>query len=313
MTRLVRWSAPKALAPSGAVVTLGNFDGVHRAHRHMLDTVLRHARAESLCASVVTFEPTPREFFQGDEAPPRLMTLVEKHRALRQLGVDLHVSVRFDQRVADLSPRSFTAALLRDSLRARHVVIGDDFRYGRQRAGDVAALRAFGQEAGFGVTQIDAVTHAGVRVSSTAIRQALRVGDFATAEALLGRAYSMSGRVVHGQKLGRTLGFATANIRPRRRVLPIQGVLAVRVSDGHELCEHPAVASLGTRPTVNGRGHLLEVHLFDFQGNLYGRRLTVRFVRKLRDEVRFASLDEMTDQMHRDAHDARRALAEEAD
>lgn len=309
MTRLIRWSGAVPTGLARSAVTLGNFDGVHRAHQAMIRQVVDAAPGR---ACVVTFEPTPREFFTPDRAPARLMTLTEKHAALRALGVDVHVSVRFDARIAGLSPASFAQGLLCDTLGARLVVAGHDFRFGRDRAGDVDDLRALGRSMGFDVTQIDAVRLGDVVVSSTAVRAALADADFSTAEALLGRPYTMCGRVVRGQQLGRTLGFATANIRPKRLKLPFDGVLAVTVSDGEDLLEHPAVASLGTRPTVNGRGHLLEVHLFDFQGNLYGRRLTVRFVKKLRDEARFESLDVMTRQMHRDASDARDALADDA-
>ncbi|MEM6640841.1 MAG: bifunctional riboflavin kinase/FAD synthetase [Pseudomonadota bacterium] len=311
MTRLVRWSAPLNLGPARSVVTLGNFDGVHLAHQEMIRRVKARA-APSMRACVVTFEPTPREFFGQSSAPARLMTLTEKHAALRALGVDMHVSVRFDAQVAELTPRAFVERLLHDTLRAQHIVAGHDFRFGHRRSGDVAALRVFGQEMDFAVEQVDAVMLDGAIVASTGVRAALADGRFDHAERLLGRPYVMTGRVVRGQQLGRTLGYPTANIRPRRRRLPLEGVFAVTASDGASLLEHPAVASLGTRPTVNGRGHLLEVHLFDFQGNLYGRRLTVRFVRKIRDEVRFDSLNDLTAQMHRDAREAREALADDA-
>ncbi len=311
MTRLIRWSAPRPVTPVPTAVTLGNFDGVHIAHQAMIAQVVAQAKTtDSAC--VVSFEPTPREFFSPDDAPARLMTLTEKHLALRSLGVDQHVSVRFDARVAALSPEAFVRELLCDSLRVRHVVAGHDFRFGRGRSGTVDDLRELGLRFGFTVSQIDAVCLGDQVVSSTAVRNALALGHFDRAEGLLGRPYTMIGRVVRGQQLGRTLGFPTANIRPGRARLPCDGVLAVTVSDGDRLHEHPAVASLGTRPTVNGLGHLLEVHLFDFQGNLYGRRLTVRFVQKLRDEERFDSLDAMTVQMHRDADAARQALTEDA-
>ncbi|MFK7886845.1 MAG: riboflavin kinase, partial [Gammaproteobacteria bacterium] len=190
------------------------------------------------------------------------------------------------------------------------IVTGYDFRYGRAREGDVERLREDGRRAGYEVEQISAQRDGELVISSTAVREALAAGDLDAAHRLLGKRYSMSGRVVRGQQLGRTLGFATANLRPGRRVLPLEGVFAVQVCDGATLRRHPAVASLGTRPTVNGQGHLLEVHLFDFQGNLYGRRLRVSFVKKLRDEARFASLEAMTEQMHRDASEARAALTE---
>ncbi|MEO1576930.1 MAG: riboflavin biosynthesis protein RibF, partial [Pseudomonadota bacterium] len=218
MTRLIRWAGPVPTGLTGSAVTLGNFDGVHRAHRAMIRQVVDAAPGR---ACVVTFEPTPREFFSPDRAPARLMTLTEKHAALHALGVDVHVSVRFDARVARLAPETFAQALLCDTLSARRVVAGHDFRFGRDRAGDVNDLRVFGRTMGFEVAQMDAVRLGDVVVSSTAVRAALADGDFTTAEALLGRPYTMCGRVVRGQQLGRTLGFATANIRPKRRKLPL--------------------------------------------------------------------------------------------
>jgi riboflavin kinase/FMN adenylyltransferase len=251
----------------------------------------------------------PREFFAGDKAPARLMTLGERHMAFVRRGLDGHVCARFDAALAGTTPEAFIDALLVRALGARSVVVGHDFRFGRERSGNVATLRAAGARCGFEVREVEAQYHAGVRISSTAVRRALAASDFAAAAALLGRPFAMCGRVVHGERLGRTLGFATANLRPRRRVLPLHGIFAVTVSDDGALVRHPAVASLGTRPTVGGRGHLLEVHLFDFQGNLYGRRLRVEFVAKLRDEAHFGSVTEMTAQMHRDAQAARTALA----
>jgi riboflavin kinase/FMN adenylyltransferase len=307
-TRLHRWRPGGALALGATAVTLGNFDGVHRAHRHMLERVARVAAERDLGSCVVTFEPTPREFFAPARAPARLMTLTEKHLAFAELGIDHHVSVCFDQRVAGMSAERFSQQLLSKALGARHVVAGYDFRYGRNREGDVERLRADGAGLEFEVEQIAARREGDLIISSTAVRDALARGDLDAAARLLGARYSMSGRVVGGQQLGRTLGYPTANLRPGRRILPLEGVFAVSVCDGGSLRHHPAVASLGTRPTVNGRGHLLEVHLFDFQGNLYGRRLRVSFVKKLRDEAKFSSLEAMTEQMHRDAREARAAL-----
>lgn len=307
-TRLHRWRPGDTLAIDATAVTLGNFDGVHRAHQHMLKRVLEVAAQRDLASCVVTFEPTPREFFDPATAPARLMTLTEKHAAFVHLGIDHHLSVRFDRRVASMSAEQFSQQLLADTVGARHVVTGYDFRFGRRREGDVDRLRSDGSKLGFEVEQIAAQREGDLVISSTAVRDALASGDLDAAARLLGARYSMSGRVVRGQQLGRTLGYPTANLRPGRRVLPLEGVFAVEVCDGASLRQHPAVASLGTRPTVNGRGHLLEVHLFDFQGNLYGRRLRVSFVRKLRDEARFSSLEAMTEQMHRDASEARGAL-----
>lgn len=307
-TQLWRWRSQDAPRSAGSVVTIGNFDGVHRGHQFMLDKVRELAAQRELDSVVMTFEPTPREFFNAAQAPARLMTLIERHAAISARHLSGHLCVRFNRDVAAMTPADFVTTLLVRDLGAKVIVVGHDFRFGVRRSGNIDTLREMGLEHGFEVVEIAARYHDGVRISSTAVRSALADGDFALARALLGRHYAMCGRVVRGERLGRTLGFATANIRPRRTVLPLQGVFAVSVSDQIELTGHPGVASLGTRPTVGGTGHLLEVHLFDFQGNLYGRRLRVEFIAKLRDEVHFDSLGAMTEQMHRDAQDARAAL-----
>ncbi len=306
-----RWRGGARPVSTGSVVTLGNFDGVHRAHRYMLEQVVERARARQLDAVVVTFEPSPREFFQGDKAPARLMRWSDKHLAFRDLGIDRHISVQFDQRMASMQAQDFARTLLTQTLNVRQVVAGHDFHFGHARGGSLETLRELGQQHGYTVDEVAARYRGDVRISSTAVREALAASDFGLAQALLGRPYAMSGRVVRGQQLGRTLGFPTANLRPGRRVLPLEGVFAVTVTDRGELIDYPAIASLGTRPTVAGQGHLLEVHLFDFTGNLYGRRLRVDFVAKLRDEARFSSLEAMTEQMHRDAAQARTILGAE--
>jgi riboflavin kinase/FMN adenylyltransferase len=218
------------------------------------------------------------------------------------------VTLRFDEHVRAMTPQSFVDELIVGSLGARHVVVGDDFRYGREACGTIDSLRAAGREHGFGVEQMDPFILDGVRVSSTAVRERLERADYAGAARLLGRPYRMTGRVAHGTELGRTLGFPTANLRLMRRKSPTWGVLAVRVY-GIEAGALAGVASLGTRPTVNGNEPLLEVHLFDFSGDLYGRLIEVEFVAKLRDEVKFESLDAMMVQMKVDAAEARDVLA----
>lgn len=308
VTLLHRWRGGTRPVSDGSVVTLGNFDGVHRAHQHLLKSVVERAQAQMLDAVVVTFEPSPREFFQGADAPARLMRWTDKHVAFRDLGVDRHISVQFDQRMASMAAEDFARSLLTRTLGARQVIAGHDFHFGHARGGNLDTLRELGAKDGYTVDEIAARYHGEQRISSTAVREALATADFETAQALLGRPYAMSGRVVRGEQLGRTLGFPTANLRPGRRVLPLEGVFAVRVSDRDALIDYPAIASLGTRPTVAGQGHLLEVHLFDFTGNLYGRRLRVDFVAKLRDEAKFSSLEAMTEQMHRDAAQARAIL-----
>ena len=301
---LVRGLANLRDVHHGSVVTIGNYDGVHRGHQHMLATVTARARELGLPATVVTFEPTPREYFEGDAAPARLMRLREKLEALPLYGVERVVVLRFDRHMQAMGADEFVERLLVCGLGARHVVVGHDFHYARRREGNIDTLRAAGARHGYAVEEVGRFLVDGERVSSSLVRDALGRGDLARAGLLLGRAYRMAGRVRRGQQLGRRLGYPTANLALHRKVVPLWGVFAVRVS-GAGLVDHPAVASLGTRPTIDGTEPLLEVHVFDHDGDLYGRYLDVDFVRRLRDERRFESLDALVEQMHRDAAEAR--------
>jgi riboflavin kinase/FMN adenylyltransferase len=273
----------------------------------MLATVRRRALEHGLPATVVTFEPTPREFFEGDTAPSRLMRLREKIQALALYGIDRVVVLRFDRRMQGMSAAEFVDRLLVEGLGARHIVVGHDFHFARRREGTIATLREAGARHGFEVEAVGEFLVDGERVSSSLVREALGRGELARAGALLGRPYRMAGRVRRGQQLGRKLGYPTANLALHRKVVPLWGIFAVRVS-GAGLEDHPAVVSLGTRPTINGTDPLLEVHVFDFDGDLYGRYLDVDFVQRLRDERRFESLDALVAQMHRDAAQARAVL-----
>jgi riboflavin kinase/FMN adenylyltransferase len=256
---------------------------------------------------VLAFEPSSKEFIDPAGAPPRLTRWREKFLALQAHGVDRLVTLRFDERTRAMSPQEFVDELIVRGLGTKHMVVGDDFRYGSNAAGTIATLRAAGAACGFAVEQLPAFIFDDVRVSSTEVRLRLERGDFAGAARLLGRPYRMLGRVVHGNHLGRTLGFPTANLRIMRRKPPVWGVLAVQVY-GIASRPLPGVASLGTRPTVNGVDPLLEVHVFDYAGDLYARTLEVEFVAKLRDEVKFDSLDALMAQMNRDAAEARARL-----
>jgi len=268
------------------------------------------ARATELrsAATVLVFEPSSKEFIDPEGAPPRLTRWREKFLALAAQGVDRLVTLRFDDYIRAMTPECFVDELIVAALGTRHIVVGNDFRYGCNAGGTIDSLRAAGDARGFGVEQIAPFVFDGVRVSSTAIRERLAESDFAGAKRLLGRPYRMLGRVIHGRELGRTLGFPTANLRLMRRKSPVQGVMAVRVF-GIEPKALTAVASLGTRPTVDGTDMLLEVHVFDFAGELYGREIEVEFVAKLRDEVKFNSLDALTEQMKVDAARARDLLS----
>jgi len=296
----------------GAAVAIGNFDGVHLGHQALVRAVCERAAASGAWPVVLTFDPHPREFFDPAGAPPRLMRVVEKCMALAALGIERLVIVRFDARLQQQSAAEFIRRMLIESLGVRHVIVGEGFRFGCRRDGSVTTLREAGAAHGFEVLTVPSVELDGARVSSTRVREALAAGDLKTAERLLGRRFVLGGRVITGARLGRQLGFATANMRLHRPKLPLSGVFAVQVhgADGPEF--HDGVASLGTRPTVHGVEPLLEAHLFDYAGDLYGRRLSVEFVAKLRDEQRFPSLAALTEQMHRDAARAREILAARA-
>jgi riboflavin kinase/FMN adenylyltransferase len=291
----------------GCVLTVGNYDGVHLGHQQMIG-VLRLRAAELRCAAtVLVFEPSSKEFIDPEGAPPRLTPWREKVLALAAHGVDRLVTLRFDEHIRAMTPQNFVDSLIVGSLGTRHMVVGDDFRYGSNAAGTIDSLREASHAKGFMVEQIAPFVFDSVRVSSTAVRERLCQGNYAGAARLLGRPYRMGGRVVRGKKLGRTLGFPTANLRLERRKPPLWGVAAVRVYR-IESRPLPGVASLGTRPTVNGIEPLLEVHVFDFDDDLYGRGIEVEFVAKLRDEVKFDSLDAMIAQMNIDAAQARALL-----
>ena len=287
---------------------MGNYDGVHLGHQRMIGALKKRAAELRSTATVLVFEPSSKEFIDPEGAPPRLTRWREKYQALSALGVERLVTLRFDEHMRAMTPQHFVDDLIVEALGTRHMVVGDDFRYGCNAGGTIESLRAAGAQHGFGVEQIAPFVFDGVRVSSTAVRERLGRSDFAGAQRLLGRPYRMLGRVVHGRELGRTLGFPTANLRLMRRKSPVCGVLAVRVF-GIESEPLTAVASLGTRPTVDGVDVLLEVHLFDFAGDLYGCELEVEFVAKLRDEVKFDSLDALTGQMQVDAAQARGLLS----
>ena len=292
----------------GCVLTVGNYDGVHLGHQQMICAVKARAAELRSVATVLVFEPSSKEFIDPDGAPPRLTRWREKCLALAAHGVERLVTLRFDERMRAMTPQSFVDELIVERLGTRHMVVGDDFRYGSNAGGTIDSLRAAGRMHGFGVEQMAPFVFDGVRVSSTAVREHLELGDFPGAARLLGRPYRMLGRVVEGRRLGRTLGFPTANLRLMRSKPPVWGILAVWVH-GIGSRPLPGVASLGTRPTVNGIEPLLEAHVFDFSGDLYGRHIEVEFVAKLRDEVKFDSLDAMTVQMKIDAARARDLLS----
>jgi riboflavin kinase/FMN adenylyltransferase len=292
---------------AGCVLTVGNYDGVHLGHQQMIGVLKSRANEFGAAATVLAFEPSSKEFIDPEGAPPRLTRWREKFLALKSQGVERLVTLRFDERMRAMTPQRFVDELIVAGLGARHVVVGDDFRYGCNAGGTIETMRAAGRQHGFSVEQMAPFVVDDVRVSSTAVRGRLECGDYQGARRLLGRGYRMMGRVVHGNELGRTLGFPTANLRLMRRKSPVHGILAVRVY-GITPAPLAAVASLGTRPTVGGTELLLEVHVFDFSGDLYGRLIEVEFVAKLRDEIKFDTLSALTAQMNIDAAQARALL-----
>jgi riboflavin kinase / FMN adenylyltransferase len=291
----------------GSVVTIGTFDGIHPGHRALIDTLLAHGRRLGRPATMLTFEPMPREYLAAADPPARLTSWRERWRVLQRTGLRQVLQLRFDERLRNVTGEAFTR-LLAEELKTPVVVIGHDFRFGRKGEATAPMLSEAGRRLGFEVDVIEPVLIDGVRVSSSEIRAALERGDLAKAERLLGRPYSMVGRVVLGQQLGRDLGFPTANLRLGRKRTPLQGIFAVRVHGVEGRPNAPGVASLGTRPTVGGTVPLLEAHVFDFSGDLYGREIEVEFVSKLREELCFANLDEMVVQMNLDAAQARDIL-----
>ena len=300
------------LCPHGSVVCIGAFDGLHRGHRALVGRAVARARELGVDAVALSFEPLPREFFAGAQhpsqpLPSRLSLPRAKFEGLRALGVDRVGLLRFDARMAAMSAQDFIQRVLVQRLHVRETLVGPGFRFGHGRGGDLALLRAMGECNGFSANEIEPVFVDGERVSSSRIRALLAAGDLDAAARLLGRPYAIAGKVVHGNRLGRTLGFPTANLRLAGKLPALGGIFATRVHAAG-LENWPSASSLGTRPTVDGTERLLEAHLFDFDGDLYGQRIEVEFVAKLRDELRFDNLDALTEQMHRDAEQARAIL-----
>jgi riboflavin kinase/FMN adenylyltransferase len=294
---------------SPTALTIGNFDGVHLGHQAMLARLKESARALGLSACVLTFEPHPLELFAPQTAPTRLTSLREKLELLGAHGIERVQVSRFDRAYASRSPQEFIERVLLAGLGMRWLLIGDDFRFGARRAGDFALLQEASRKHGFGLEAMPTVDLDGVRVSSSAVRTALAAGRLAEAEALLGRPYSISGRVVHGDKLGRSIGYPTANVQLRHNRPPLSGIFAVRTIDGQGRLRNGA-ASLGLRPTVDDSGRArLEVHLFDFAGDLYGQHLRIDFLHKIRDEQKFPDLEALKARIARDCEIAREFLA----
>ncbi|RFF30101.1 bifunctional riboflavin kinase/FAD synthetase [Wenzhouxiangella sediminis] len=305
--RLVRhFNSDRDKLPATSVA-VGNFDGLHRGHQALIDAA--RGGAGKLLPALMCFEPLPATFFKPDSPQPRLLSVRDKIRLTRDYGLELMFMLRFNAEFARQSPERFVRDVLVRGARAERVIVGADFRFGSRAAGNVAMLEKLGPRYGFTVERVEAVADGEERISSTRIRTALFEGDLAEAERLLGRPYRISGRVLRGRALGRDLGFPTINIRPPDPPA-LSGILAVRVS-GDGLESHPGVASLGHRPVLGGTDWLLEVHLFDYDGDLYGKHLEVEFVEFIRNEEHFDDFEAMTEQMKQDAAKARAALKPE--
>ncbi len=304
--RLIRGLSGGRLRGSGCVMTIGTYDGIHLGHQTLLARLNEHAKQWGEPAVLLTFEPMPREFLAPNDPPARLTSLRERWRILSGARLDYLWLLRFGEALRNLPGEAFAQLLARE-LRPRVVVVGHDFRFGRNGEATAAVLAAAGTRLGFDVDVLGPVTLEGERISSSGVRAALARGDFERARRWLGRPWSMRGRVMPGKRLGRDLGFPTANLPLERRRAPVAGIFAVRVH-GVASAALPGVASLGTRPTIGGVEALLEAHLFDFSGELYGREIEVEFAAKLRDEASFPTLEALTAQMRRDAADARRIL-----
>ena len=288
-----------ALRHHGCVASVGNYDGVHPGHRQVIQSLVKKGRELKLPVTIVSFEPHPLEFFVPDAAPPRLMSVREKLEALSKLHVDRFCCLRFNHTLANTEPEDFVENLLVQKLGVRHIVVGDDFRFGRNRRGNFEMLRTIGKCHGLEAVRTKSFTVGDERVSSTRIRECLAAGNLIQASRLLGRDYSMSGRVVRGDGNGSKWGFATANVQMKILKPALTGVVVVEV-DLSDDSTWPAVASLGMRPTIGGTTNVLEVHLLDFNSDLYGQRIRVRFLKKLRDEVKFSSIETMCEQIHQD-------------
>ena len=308
--RLVRHLSdlPFDIVADGSVVTIGAFDGIHLGHRQLLRRVVDVAMQSNRPAIAMSFEPTPKEFFAGDQPPARLMRFREKLDALAERKIDIFFCPRFSNEMRNIAADAFIRRVLVHGLNARHIVVGDDFHFARRREGSVEDLLRVAPALDLTVEQVPSILGGNTRVSSTSVREALAAGNLERASSLLGRPYRMSGRVVRGRQVGRALGYATANVDLRRRQSAVMGIYAVRV---HGLPDGPidGVASVGTRPTFDLAKPLLEVHLFDFDRDIYGEYIHVDFIRHLRDEERFESVDDLVAQMKIDEENARSALS----
>lgn len=290
------------VAHNGCVLTIGKFDGVHLGHQQVLAQLLCKAQSLNLPAAAMIFEPQPEEFFAPDKCPARLSHWTDKYRQLKKLGLDRLICARFDRYFSSQSPEFFIQTLLVEKLGVKYLVVGDDFRFGKNRAGDFSMLVDAGAQFGFEVVNTNSFKLGNDRISSSMIRQYLETGNLVSVAKMLGRPFAISGRVIHGQKKGRTIGYPTANIPIKVKRSPVQGVFLSRVVLAQGVFW--GMTNVGTRPTLNGKGTRLEVHIFDFDGDLYNQRIEVEFLHKLRNEMKFASFEMLQQQIKSDEQQA---------
>jgi riboflavin kinase / FMN adenylyltransferase len=294
---------PKSLPKNNYLVTIGNYDGVHLGHQEILNHLREQSYKLNLPSLVIIFEPQPDEYFFGSKAGPRIMTLREKSAAIAKLGIDFILVLKFNEQFANLSAESFISKILINYLQVKYVIIGDDFVFGREGKGDYAMLEKFAEKHHFTAVKTSTFRVSNVRVSSTLIREALLFNNFQLAEKLLGKPYTISGKIAHGNQLGRKLGFPTANIYLHQRVIPVKGVFSVKIW-GLENEPLLGIANIGSRPTIKGDKNVLEIHIFEFTQNIYGRRIQVEFLYKIRDEIKFESIEKLRQQIMLDIKQA---------
>lgn len=298
--KLIRGNQSLPTLGQKTIATIGNFDGLHQGHQSLINYMLQDARQNQLTSVVISFEPSAKEYFMREQAPARIYTLREKLQHIQELQPDLCVALKFNQQLAKMPPEDFVEDILLKSLNIKKLYVGDDFKFGYQRQGDIHLLRKMADKYDFEVTDTDSIHLGCERVSSTLIREKLDQGLFDEAEQLLTRPYTISGKVFHGDKKGRTIGFPTANILLKRQTLPLHGVFAVSAQSTHK--QWNGVANIGHRPTVNGTRDQCEVHLFDCDEDLYGQRLCIRFYKKIREEQKFSGLDTLLEQIKIDVN-----------
>ena len=306
--KIINWGiSDKKLNINSSVAAIGNFDGVHLGHAHVLKQAKKYSRKLHLPLTILTFEPHPREFFSKNKQFFKLQNSIEKSKTLKEHGVDCLIKLKFDHLLSALSPEEFIKEILCDNLSIKHVFVGKDFKFGRNRKGSIETLKKIGKIYKLNVSDIEIKNKSGLAISSTKIREYLKAGNIEVANRLLGRPYMISNLVIEGDKRGRKINFPTANIKLNDLIRPAFGVYAVKVS-GTGIKSYNGIANIGKRPTVNDRGELLEVNIFDFDGDLYGKEIKVSLLKFIREEQKFDGLGSLKEQITKDVYKAKNIL-----